>query len=103
MLIDYYVEATDNTGHTFKTDIQHVYVGQATGGGGGGDVVTVLPEPPVAGESVLIQYDPAGRNLQSAATVYLHYGFDGWAPTISLEETLAQVVDYETAQRRDAE
>lgn len=29
-LVDYYVEATDNKGNTFKSPIQHVYVGSAT-------------------------------------------------------------------------
>ncbi|MEM8496118.1 MAG: hypothetical protein AAF663_12120, partial [Planctomycetota bacterium] len=37
VLVDYYVEATDAWGNVTRTDIQHVYVGQATPGSGGGD------------------------------------------------------------------
>ncbi|MEM8782304.1 MAG: hypothetical protein AAGE65_05540 [Planctomycetota bacterium] len=37
VLVDYYVEATDAWGNVTRTDIQHVYVGQATPDTGGGD------------------------------------------------------------------
>lgn len=82
-LIDYYVEATDTLGNIFRTDIQHVWVGQNTTGGGGGDVVTIAPNPPQAGQNVLIQYNPAGRPLAGAGAVNIHYGFNQWNPVIS--------------------
>lgn len=82
VLIDYYVEAADSQGNIFKSDIQHVYVGTGSTGGGG-NVVEVTPDPPQAGQNVLIQYDPAGRPLAGAATVKLHYGFNNWNPVIS--------------------
>ncbi len=84
-LLDYYVEAIDTRGYVRRSPIQHVYVGDGSGsgGGGGGDVVTLAPHPPVAGQSVTIQYKPAGRPLAGAAQVYLHAGFNQWNPVIS--------------------
>ncbi len=81
VLIDYYVEALDAAGNMTKTDIQHVYVG--TPAGGGGDTVVVEPDPPVAGETVLIAYDPAGRPLQNASNVFAHVGFNNWATVLN--------------------
>lgn len=84
VLIDYYVEAVDGNGLIKRTPIQHVYIGDGSGStGGGGDVVTVVPDSPQAGQSALIQYDPAGRPLVGASQVFLHYGFNGWDPVIS--------------------
>lgn len=44
VLVDYYVEAEDSAGNVKRTPIQHVWVGESTGGGGGhvidGDVDT---------------------------------------------------------------
>jgi hypothetical protein len=82
VLIDYYVEALDNSGNLQRSDIQHVYVGTATSGGGDGGV-EVTPETLVAGETATIVYDPAGSPLQGAASVYLHYGYNNWSPTIN--------------------
>ncbi len=82
VLIDYYVEALDGAGSLARTDIQHVYVGQTTTGGGE-TVVEVDPNPPVAGQSVTVRYDPAGRPLAGAGTVKMHYGFNNWNPVIS--------------------
>ena len=93
-LIDYYIEATDAKGNISKSEIQHVWVedfsGQTNSGGGGGGtepstVVTTSPNPPVAGQSVTVTYNPAGRNLASAANVNLHHGFNqnitaNWTP-----------------------
>jgi hypothetical protein len=83
VLIDYYVEAIDGSGNIARSDIQHVYVGTASTGGPGGDTVVIDPDPALAGENVTISYDPAGGPLGSAGTVYLHYGFNNWSPTIS--------------------
>ncbi|HVP13672.1 MAG TPA: carbohydrate binding domain-containing protein [Phycisphaerae bacterium] len=82
VLIDYYVEAVDTHGNVARSDIQHVWVGQS-GGSGGGDVVTINPNPAVAGQNVTIKYNPSGRPLQGAGQVYLHYGFNHWNPVIS--------------------
>ena len=83
-LLDYYIEATDAKGNISKSEIQHVWVddysGQTNGSGGGGGnsaVVTTSPNPPVAGQAVTVTYDPAGRNLASASSVYIHYGYNG--------------------------
>ena len=86
--VDYYVTATDARGNTYKSPIQHVYVGAGTGSsggssGGGGGPVTVLPDPPVAGNSVTIQYVATGRVIASANPVYLHLGWNGWNPVVS--------------------
>jgi len=82
-LIDYYVEAVDSRGNVQQTDIQHVWVGSGTTSGGGGSVVTISPNPPVAGQNVTVTYDPAGRNLAGAAQVYLHYGYNAWSTVIT--------------------
>jgi hypothetical protein len=79
VLIDYYVEAIDGQGNVQRSPIQHVYVGS----GGSVGNVGIEPDPAVAGQSVTVTYDPAGRVLQSAAQVYLHYGFNNWSPTVS--------------------
>ncbi|MCA9249488.1 MAG: hypothetical protein KDA54_00015 [Phycisphaerales bacterium] len=89
VLIDYYVEAVDGKGNIKRSPIQHVYIGDGVGGGGtGGDVVTVTPDPPQAGQNVTITYDATGRVLDSAGQVYIHYGFNGWDPTISPDAAL---------------
>ena len=82
VLIDYYVEAADGKGAVAKSPIQHVYIGDGSGGGPG-DAVVIDPDPAQAGENVLIQYDPAGRVLESAPEVHLHYGFNEWNPVVS--------------------
>ncbi len=81
-LLDYYVEAADGAGNVARSPIQHVWVGQG-GGTPSGDVVTLDPNVPVAGQNVKISYNPAGRVLSGATSVYLHYGFNTWNPIIS--------------------
>ena len=82
--VDYYVSATDARGNTYKSPIQHVWVGAGSGGGGsGGSVVTVAPDPPVTGNSVTIQYVATGRVLAGASQVYLHLGWNNWNPVVS--------------------
>jgi len=81
-LLDYYVEAADGAGNIARSPIQHVWVGQP-GGTPGGDAVSLDPNVPVAGQNVKISYDPAGRALSGATSVYLHYGFNTWNPIIS--------------------
>ena len=85
--VDYYVSATDARGNTCKSPIQHVWVGAgsggSSGGGGSGGPVSVSPVPPVAGNSVTIQYAAAGRAIASANPVYLHLGWNNWNPVVS--------------------
>ncbi|MEY2852302.1 MAG: hypothetical protein RL549_1001 [Verrucomicrobiota bacterium] len=86
-LLDYYIEATDAKGNVHKSEIQHVWVddysGQTNGGGGSGggggtnSVVSLSPTQPVAGQSVTVTYNPAGRNLAAASAIYLHHGYNG--------------------------
>lgn len=84
VLIDYYVEATDGKGHTRKSPIQHVFIGDGSGSGGPGeDVVAVDPDPAQAGQMASISYDPSNRPLDGAALVYLHVGFNNWATVVS--------------------
>lgn len=81
VLVDYYIEAVDasNPSLIARSPIQHVYVGDGSGSNPGGDAVAIDPDPAVAGEAVTVDYDPAGRVLDGAAQVFLHYGFDGWS------------------------
>ena len=44
----------------------------------GDGVVSVTPDPLVAGQSVTVRYNPAGRPLQGAGQVYLHYAVNSW-------------------------
>jgi hypothetical protein len=85
--VDYYVSATDAHGNTCKSPIQHVWVGAGSvggsGGGSSGGPVLLSPVPPVAGNSVTIQYVATGRNLASANPVYLHLGWNNWNPVVS--------------------
>ena len=82
-LFDYYIEATDARGNVSKSDIQHVFVADDAGGGGGGGGGTTTgpvvssPSTPLAGQPVTITYDPTGRNLASATSVNIHYGYNG--------------------------
>jgi hypothetical protein len=83
-LIDYYVEAIDTHGNVTKSAIQHVWVGDQQGsGGGGGTRVTLTPGTPVAGSSVLIQYDPTGGPLEGAVAIKLHWGTNSWTSVAS--------------------
>jgi len=43
-----------------------------------GSVVTTNPAPPIRGQQVTITYNATGRNLQGAATVNIHNGWNGW-------------------------
>jgi hypothetical protein len=85
--VDYYVSATDARGNTNKSPIQHVWVGAgsggSSGGGGSGGPVSVSPAPPVAGNSVTIQYVATGRAIASANPVYIHLGWNNWNPVVS--------------------
>ncbi len=85
--VDYYVSATDSYGNTYKSPIQHVWVGAGSGGSsGGGDSVgpvTVSPAPPVTGNPVTIQYVATGRAIASANPVYIHLGWNNWNPVVS--------------------
>ncbi|HEY1490515.1 MAG TPA: carbohydrate-binding protein, partial [Verrucomicrobiae bacterium] len=84
--VDYYVSATDSYGNTYKSPIQHIWVGAGSGGGGSvgsGGPVSVSPAPPVAGNSVTIQYVATGRAIASAGQVYIHLGWNNWNPVDS--------------------
>ncbi|MEO1495727.1 MAG: hypothetical protein AAFV43_01115 [Planctomycetota bacterium] len=87
VLIDYYVEAIDTHGNVERTDIQHVYVG--SGGVASGDRVSLIPEAPMAGETVTLTYDPAGGPLANAAAVYAHVGFNEWSDVLPNDPPLA--------------
>lgn len=86
-LLDYYVEATDAKGNVTKSPIQHVWVGDGTGGGdpGGGDESSVglSPNTPIAGQNVQIVYLPGDDLLAGASTVRAHVGFNSWETVLS--------------------
>ncbi len=87
VLIDYYVEATDTRGNTARSDIQHVYVGQSSGGTGDG-VVTLDPDPAQAGAAATVRYDATNGPLAGAGAVFLHVGFNGWSTVISSDPAM---------------
>lgn len=87
-LIDYYIEAVDPHGNIARSVIQHVYVGTQTGSGGGGggepsNRVTLNPVQPIAGQQVMVQYNPAAGVLQNASPVFQHWGTNNWANVVS--------------------
>jgi hypothetical protein len=84
VLVDYWVVATDSAGNVQRSDIQHVWVGNNTGGNGSGDsAVAVSPKPLQAGDPATVVYDPAGGPLSGAAQVFAHVGYDGWSTVVS--------------------
>lgn len=48
-------------------------------GGGGGTVVTTTPATPIRNQTVTIEYDATGRNLEGAGAVNIYRGQNGWA------------------------
>ncbi len=94
VLVDYYVEAADTRGNVKRSPIQHVWVGDGVGSTGGGGcssgTVTTTPCPPVAGESVTISYDAAGRNLASAGSVNIHIGSNGWTNVVAPDPAMTR-------------
>ncbi|MBU0641369.1 MAG: hypothetical protein KKB50_21120 [Planctomycetes bacterium] len=89
VLVDYYVEAVDGKGYVRRSPIQHVYVGDGSGGGPG-ERVTWVPDPAIAGEPVLLSYDAVGGPISGASPVYAHAGFNNWESVLpaDLEMTL---------------
>ncbi len=81
VLVDYYVEAIDGEGNVARSPIRHVYVGD--GAGQVDNPVTIAPNPAMAGEAVTVRYVADGGPLAAAASVLLHYGFDGWSTVVS--------------------
>ncbi len=69
-LVDYYVEATDNSRNTFKTPIQHVYIG-ADSPGTQGDV-NWTPEEPDNEDIITIVVENATQGAK------LHWGVNDW-------------------------
>lgn len=80
-LIDYYVEAVDGRGNIQRTDIQHVWVGANTPPPS--NVVTITPNPAIAGQNVTITYNPVGGPLSGASQVNLHFGFNNWGSVVN--------------------
>lgn len=68
-LVDYYVEVTDTKGNTFKTPIQHVYVGNEEGGNGN-EQVYWEPEQPTLNEQITIY------STEAISGSMLHWGID---------------------------
>jgi glycosyl hydrolase family 57 len=80
-LIDYYIEATDAKGNLVKGDIQHVWIGDGSGSGGTVGSVEIVPDPPIAGQTLTVRYDPGTSGVLTGATqVFLHAGMNGWNP-----------------------
>ncbi len=82
-LVDYYIEAVDARGNVKRSGIQHVWVGDGTGGtppggGGSGPRVTLNPSTPVAGQPVTVSYQSIGGPLLNSGQVRIHYGINGW-------------------------
>ncbi len=69
VMLDYYVEATDERGNVTRSPIQHVYVGDAEGPPPDPAGVHWVPARPWAGEPVQVYAPSAGM---------LHWGVNGW-------------------------
>lgn len=70
VLIDYYIEAEDINSNISKSPIQHVWVGDETGGGDNGGSVTWTPENPTLHDVITIS--TSGLNSNSR----LHWGVE---------------------------
>ena len=90
--VDYYVTAVDKRGNTYKSPIQHVWVGAGQPGPGGGGTTNtngcvgracVLPLPVTQAGPVTVYYYPAGGPIAGANPVYLHLGWNNWATVVS--------------------
>ena len=69
-LVDYYVEASDNSGNTFKSPIQHVYVGTDSPGSQGN--ISWTPEEPDNEDIITIVVENATQGAK------LHWGVNGF-------------------------
>lgn len=87
-LIDYYIEAVDTRENVARSPIQHVWVGDQTGGPDAESRATVVPDKPVAGQQVMIQYNQAGGPLGGASAIKLHYGINGWSIVYSPDPSM---------------
>jgi hypothetical protein len=87
--VDYYIAAVDNHGNTYKSPIEHVWVGTSQGGSSGSSPsgcngrVCVSVVPPVAGAPVTVQFSPTGGPLASASAISIHLGWNNWNPVVS--------------------
>ncbi len=83
-LVDYYVEMTDTHGNTFKTPIQHVYVGNEDGGSNGNEQV---------------YWEPTNPTLNDQITVYSTQAVDGsmlhWGVTVDGTNWNAPIAEYQ--------
>ena len=68
-LLDYYVEAVDSAGNSARSPIQHVYVGDGSGGGTG--TVWWTPLVPTNSDTVSI-------SIRSTMPASLHWGLNQW-------------------------
>ena len=89
VLLDYYIEAIDSHGNVRRSPIQHVWVGDGSGSGGAGGGVETIPDPPVAGEPVIIQFDASSGPLAGAEDVFIHVGFNGWQDIVDPDPAMS--------------
>lgn len=79
-LVDYYVESEDANGNIARSPIQHVWIGDGEGAvTPGDDRVSIDPEQPAAGDSVVVRFDAAGGPLAGAQSAFLYWGINDWA------------------------
>jgi hypothetical protein len=88
--VDYYLTGNDNLGNTYRSPIQHVWVGSGQpGSGGGGNTngcvgrACVQPVPITQGGPVTVLYYPTGGPIDGANPVYLHLGWNNWGSVVS--------------------
>lgn len=92
VLVDYYVEMTDTYGNTFKTPIQHVWVGDEQGGGSNPNVYWE-PEAPNLNDFITIY------STQATAESKLHWGVNGWnAPIADYQPEGTVIFDEQAVQ-----
>lgn len=77
VLIDYFIEAVDNSGNTNRSLIQHVYVGQYNATNA--VPVTFDPTTPRDCDDLVISYNSSGRSLASAGSITMGLSYDGGA------------------------
>ena len=74
-LVDYYIEAADTKGNSYKSDIQHVYVVGDGSSGGVSPSATFSPAAPSDCAPITVTFNAATSVLATATTVNAFYHF----------------------------
>jgi len=81
-LVDYFVEMSDSKGNMVRTAIQHVYIGNESGGGGGNERISWSPENPTKDDIITVTVTDANEDS------WLHWGLNNQGSNWTLPNQL---------------